>query len=120
MAGSVFVEWKGGDAFARISSGASRGNARALEQLRAQSEPLVPVEFGTLVGSAAVEQREGGGDAFADGTVSYDTPYAVFVHEIERNKHATGQAHFLSDPLETEQAQLIALQAAEVRRAISG
>lgn len=120
LVATVSAQWKGDQAFAKISGGARLGNARSLMRLKALSEPLVPYEFGALVGSAAVEQYDGNGDLFADGLLAYDTAYAVYVHEIERYKHPTGQAKFLSEPLETDDRDLLAIMAAEVRRALTG
>ena len=94
-----------------------RGVLSAAKRLLAVSLPLVPVDTAFLrsTGRAKLVVR-GGDDAAAE--VSYDTDYAVFVHEILSNQHDDGQAKFLEAPLHSFSNELFGLIAKEVRDAI--
>ncbi len=66
--------------------------------LQRESQKYVPVEFGTLKASATTRMEGEGLDSAV--IVGYGTDYAVYVHELVRNKHAPGKfAKFLSYPL---------------------
>lgn len=56
-----------------------------------ESQKLVPVETGRLLGSGFIEKNKN------YSIVGYETPYAVYVHEIKNNLHILGQAKYLED-----------------------
>lgn len=67
----------------------------ALDHLAAVSKQQVPLDTGTLMNSCAVSVNDDG----SEGTVSYDTPYAVEQHENRRYNHQRGRkAKYLEDP----------------------
>lgn len=115
--GSVSSQWNGDDAMSRLSRGASRGNARALAHLHGHVLAAEPVDTGNMKGSTTFEAAPTTGDEFASGVLTVDTDYAVYVHERTDLKHPTGQDHFVSEPMERLQGELVAIQATEVARA---
>lgn len=72
------------------------------EQVMAKSRPLVPVDEGTLRGSAMVEAPRvtPSGASIQFGYGGAASAYAWPQHEREDYAHTVGQAHFLSEPLE--------------------
>jgi len=81
---------------ARIDAATPAALAEGMEHIRTASAPLVPVETGRLVGSAAVHVE---GDRAA---LTYDGPYARYQHERLDLHHEHGQAKFLEQPVATE------------------
>ncbi len=77
---------------AAVRKGVRSGLPEALSLLRERSQELVPVRTGALRASCRVSAGDTG------GTVSYDTPYAVQVHEDMTAHHPSGQAKFLEQP----------------------
>lgn len=61
-----------------------------------ESQGQVPVDTGTLKASGRME--ESGSAKKFTVTVSYNTDYAIFVHEITRYYHTHGSAKFLENP----------------------
>lgn len=93
---------------------AARGLTLAVEHLLGVSRRLVPHEEGTLErsGTASVDVQR------LLGAVSYDTPYAVRQHEDSTLRHDAGRSdHYLSTPMTQERAVMLAVIAAELRRA---
>jgi hypothetical protein len=99
----------------KARAGAARGLALAMEHLLTESRKQVPLEEGTLERSGvAVTDAEA-----LLGAVSYDTKYAVRQHEELGWKHDEGRkAKYLEDPLNQEGSTMLALVAAQVRRAL--
>jgi hypothetical protein len=63
----------------QIAAGVERGIMKAGEHLKKKSQEVVPVDTGKLKRSAKVEQT---GEKFSTrAIVSYNTDYALFVHE---------------------------------------
>ena len=67
----------------------------ALDYLASVSKQQVPLDTGTLMNSCAVSVNDDG----SEGTVCYDTPYAVEQHENRKYNHQRGRkAKYLEDP----------------------
>lgn len=77
-------------------SGSKRATWMALDHLASVSKQQVPLDQGPLKNSCAVDVNDDG----SEGTVSYDTPYAVVQHENMRYHHQRGRkAKYLEDPV---------------------
>lgn len=77
-------------------SGSKRATWMALDHLASVSKQQVPLDQGPLKNSCAVDVNDDG----SQGTVSYDTPYAVVQHENMRYHHQRGRkAKYLEDPV---------------------
>lgn len=89
-------------------SGSRRATWMALDHLATVSKQQVPLDQGPLKNSCAVDVNDDG----SQGTVSYDTPYAVVQHENTWYQHQRGRkAKYLEDPVfdggvQKEMAQL--------------
>ena len=89
-------------------SGSKRATWMALDHLASVSKQQVPLDQGPLKNSCAVDVNDDG----SQGTVSYDTPYAVVQHENTWYRHPRGRkAKYLEDPafdssVQKEMAQL--------------
>ena len=89
-------------------NGSQRATWMALDHLASVSKQQVPLDQGPLRNSCAVDVNDDG----SQGTVSYDTPYAVVQHENKNYRHQRGRkAKYLEDPafdgsVQKEMAQL--------------
>jgi hypothetical protein len=80
---------------------AGRAVDDALEYILQQSNKIVPLEEGTLMRSGKTD-RDG-----TQGTVSYDTPYAVKQHEDRSLSHDHGrQSKYLERTAKNEQQKV--------------
>lgn len=80
----------------------------ALDHLAAVSKQEVPLDQGPLMNSCYVDVNADG----TEGTISYDTPYAVVQHEATWYQHQRGRkAKYLEDPVNnpTVQHQMLEL-----------
>jgi hypothetical protein len=85
------------------------------EHLLQVSRERVPIEEATLERSGVVSVDESSMTA----AVSYDTPYAVRQHEELSYSHDPGRtAKYLERPLREEKDTILAIIAAQVRRAL--
>lgn len=117
MAITVRSKWQGQLLAQRVQQAAVRGANRAAERLRALAVDQAPLRDGPLRGSAFVtEASMDAGNVHAE--VGFDTVYAARQHEETGWVHKDGKAKYLSDPLEQNSAELAAIIAAEVRRAL--
>ena len=67
----------------------------ALDHLATVSKQQVPLDQGELMASCQVDVNDDG----SEGTISYDTPYAVPQHENMNYQHQRGRkAKYLEDP----------------------
>lgn len=110
------LQWEGrrifGDRFRRL---VGEGIARALEHTLGVSNTLVPLDEGPLQRSGTVTVTG------MNGTISYDTPYAVRQHEELTWRHAPGrQAKYLEQPMNTERETMLALSAVGFRTWLRG
>ncbi len=72
-----------------------KGTWAACDHLLTVSKQQVPLDQGPLKNSGAVDVADDG----SQGTVSYDTPYAVRQHEELSYRHQRGRkAKYLEDP----------------------
>lgn len=107
--------WNGAATTAKVRAAAARGLGKAAEHLLGEARNLVPLEEGTLSDSGVASVDE---DALT-AAVSFDTPYAVPVHENLTARHDAGrQAKYLETPLEGERDTMLELVAVEVKQAL--
>lgn len=113
MPAHVSTTWYGAVANERAAAGAHRGVGLAAEHLLEVSRRLVPIEEDTL---------ERSGTPSVDGltaAVSYSTPYAVIQHENLQYRHDPGRtAKYLEGPAGSEHDVMLAIVAAQIRRAL--
>lgn len=110
------VQWRGDMITAKEKAALVRGLTHATEHLLGAAKAIVPIQEATLErsGVASVDRST------MTGAVSFDTPYAVIQHEDLTFKHDPGrQAKYLEKPVVSEQPVMMALIAAEVRRALT-
>jgi hypothetical protein len=114
----VAMKWFGAMAMGKAHRGAAAGLYAAAEYLRDASmaiTPVAPVEGGLLRDSCFVSMD----DAALRAAVSFDTDYAVEVHEDMTWRHATGtKAKYLEGPLNSERATLLRIMAGGVADAL--
>ena len=102
----------------------NRDNARAI--LKA-SQPLVPVDTGSLKDSGRVEKGNGtaaklvyGGGGFKNRRTGRVIDYAGYVHNRTDVKHTRGQAQFVGQPLRTERLKRRKATAKAVSKLLKG
>ena len=88
----------------------NRGNARMILEA---SQPLVPVDTGSLKRSGRVEKGKGtawelvyGGAPHTNSRTGKIIDYAGYVHYRLDVKHSVGQAQFVGQPLRSERPNL--------------
>jgi hypothetical protein len=111
----VSRQWNGPKVVGELRGAQVEGLTVGAEHLLQVSRTVVPLEEGTLErsGEATVDEAD------RVAAVSYDTPYAVIQHEDLTFRHAPGRtAKYLETPMHTERATILALIAAEARRAM--
>lgn len=115
MSQSVRLQWNGAAATELMRRAAARGLLLGAEHVLAASRQRVPINEGTLErsGAASVDEQS------MSAAVSYDTPYAVRVHEDMNARHAPGRsAKYLESVLPETAGEVQALIAAQIRRAL--
>lgn len=115
MARSFRLQFDGTAATRAMREGAARGLLLAAEYVLAESQAVVPLDESPLMqsGTASVDPPS------LTAMVSYDTPYAVRQHEDLSYRHAPGRtAKYLERPLNAARAEVAAIIAAQVRRAM--
>jgi hypothetical protein len=98
-----------------LRTAAARGLLLAAEHVLGESQQVVPLDEGPLMqsGTASVDESS------LTAMVSYDTPYAVPQHERLDFRHAPGRtAKYLEGPLNANRNEVLALIAAQMRRAL--
>jgi hypothetical protein len=109
------LRFQGTAASRQIRDGAAAGVYLAAEHVLAGSNDVVPLDEAELQrsGTASVDPPS------LTGMVSYDTPYAVVQHERLDYRHAPGRtAKYLERTLNASRAEVAAIIAAQVRRAM--
>lgn len=87
---------------ATVKKATKKGTRNALDHLAAESKKQVPLDQGTLKASCYVDVNDDG----SEGTVSYDTKYAVRQHEELSYNHQRGRkAKYLEDPCNDPEVQ---------------
>ncbi|MGW1267532.1 hypothetical protein [Streptomyces sp. NPDC002491] len=115
MARNFRLTWHGPAVAQQLREGAARGLLLAAEHVLQQSQEVVPLDESPLMqsGTASVDA------ASLTAAVSYDTPYAVVQHERLDYRHAPGRtAKYLERPLNASRTEVLALIAAQMRRAM--
>ncbi|MBK3563226.1 MULTISPECIES: hypothetical protein [unclassified Streptomyces] len=115
MAQTFRLRFNGAPAARAMREGAARGLLLAAEHVLQQSQELVPLDESPLLqsGTASVDAPS------LTAAVSYDTPYAVKQHENLAYRHAPGRtAKYLERPLNASRSDVLALIAAQMRRAL--
>jgi hypothetical protein len=113
----VELKWHGERVKAGNHRGAVKGLKKACLFLLGESNALVPLEEGPLQNSGTYDVD----DTELEGAVGYDTAYAVRQHEELTWRHDPGrQAKYLEEPFVEHQDTLLALIAAEIRKANEG
>ncbi|MCD7440234.1 minor capsid protein [Streptomyces lincolnensis] len=98
-----------------LRQAAARGLLLGAEHVLGVSNDRVPLDEAALQRSGTTSVDEPSLTAM----VSYDTPYAVRQHEELDYRHAPGrEAKYLENSLNAERAVVLALVAAEMRRAL--
>lgn len=117
MAITVKSNWKGGQVQRRVRQAAVRGVNRAAERLRGLAVAQTPLRDGPLRASAFVQPAEEA-ENLIHAAVGFDTVYAAIQHEAMSFRHTDGKAKYLEDPTREHAKELVAIIAAEVRRAL--
>lgn len=115
MAQNFRLRFNGAPAAAQMRAGAVRGLLLAAEHVLGESQAVVPLDESPLMqsGTASVDPPS------LTAMVSYDTEYAVVQHERLDYRHAPGRtAKYLERPLNASRAEVLALIAAQMRRAM--
>lgn len=85
-----------------VQRGGKKATWAALDHLASVSKEQVPLDTGALKNSCTVDVNDDG----SEGTVSYDTPYAVKQHEVMTYHHQRGRkAKYLEDPVNDRTVQ---------------
>jgi hypothetical protein len=93
-----------------VSEGIWSASKKALDEWMAETlliskENFCPVDKGDLKASAKIEKETDTAQEYAL-EASYNTTYAIYVHEILTNHHDHGQAKFLEVPFNLQQSKL--------------
>jgi len=85
------------------------GVVKAAESILEDAAPYVPFEDGDLLQSGRAQQdRDSGGRFTNTASVSYDTPYAVKLHEHpEFNFKGSGEGKWLEHALQRRASRMI-------------
>lgn len=115
---STSMSWEGRRLWTKSGKRkAARGVRQGLETVLAASNAIVPLDEGPLQRSGKVDVDE----ERLEGTVSYDTPYAVIQHENLDYKHAPGrQAKYLETALNQNRNAVRDAVARELRSWLRG
>ncbi|RLL66993.1 hypothetical protein [Streptomyces sp. Z26] len=94
---------------------AAEGLQRALEHTLGEAKKRVPLEEGTL-------ERSGKANVMGlNGSISFDTPYAVRQHEEMTWRHLPGRtAKYLELPMNSEREVMLRLMAVPLSRWLRG
>ncbi|MCX4575607.1 minor capsid protein [Streptomyces sp. NBC_01571] len=115
MAQSFRLTWNGPAVERALRQAAARGVFLSAEHVLGQAQALVPLDESPLMqsGTASVDEPS------LTGMVSFDTPYAVRQHEDLTYRHAPGRtAKYLEQPLNASRTEVLAIIAAQLRRAM--
>ncbi|MFE9921559.1 hypothetical protein ACFYQA_08250 [Streptomyces sp. NPDC005774] len=111
----VRVRFNGAPVARKLRAAAARGVFLGAEHVLGVSDDRVPLDEDALQRSGMASVDE----ATLTAMVSYNTPYAVRQHEELTWRHAPGRtAKYLENSLNEERAQVDAIIAAQIRRAL--
>lgn len=89
----AMVKWEGHRILADVLTHTEDGLKKALEHLLSESRKIVPYKTGHLSDSGGIDIQG------REGSVFYDTPYAVEMHENLAIRHPNGRkAKYLERP----------------------
>lgn len=106
----VFTEWNGDRVEARMTEGTKRARQKAAIFLLSRTIPRVPIDTGRLRNSGQA----------VDGVVSFNTDYAIYVHEILENRHPVGEAKFLENAVIENRAAIFHILGIEMKATVNG
>lgn len=105
MSISIEAHWNTKEVMAVVQACGEKGIRAGLNFLLDESRKQVPLDTGALMRSGAVDSHR------FEGSISYDTPYAVRQHECMTYHHQRGRkAKYLSDPVNDGGNQAAILQ----------
>jgi hypothetical protein len=81
-------------------------------ELLYDSKMQAPVDTWAMYNSAKVDSKD------LQATVSYDTEYAIYVHENLTNRHTTGSSKFLEKPLDENKYKYVNKMAETIKQKI--
>ena len=102
-----------------VTAGSRKAVWSALDHLAAVSKQQVPLDTSALKNSCAVDVNSEG----TQGTVSYDTPYAVKQHETTWYHHQRGRkCKYLEDPVNdpSVQQQMLSIACGAFEQTLGG
>lgn len=93
----VHEEWRGALVRGLVEHAAEEGNRKFAEVVLEDAQRHVPLDLGTLQDSAEITQDRGVTGRFgSEHYISYDTPYAIRLHEHpEYNFQGQGEGKWL-------------------------
>lgn len=114
MPQSYRFRWYGPRAEGKLTTAEKRGLLLGAEHILAGAVAIVPIDEDALARSGVASVND-----INQAAISFDTPYAVIQHEAMDFRHAPGrQAKYLEVPFNAAQAEVLAIVAAQVRRAL--
>lgn len=102
------------DLAALLRQGVEDGVREAADHIIDVAKENTPVDTGELRDSAEVEASG------SSATMSFEAPYALYVHENMRDQHATGGAKFLEKAMASERGKALEIVTGAVRKAWGG
>lgn len=93
-----------------MTSGAKRARQHGAIFLLSRTIPRVPLDTGRLRNSGQA----------VDGVVSFNTDYAIYVHEILENHHPIGEAKFLENAVIENRAAIFHILGIDMKVAVTG
>jgi len=99
------------DAGDEIRKGASRGVEKFSRKVEAQAVEWTPFEYGTLQQSARTDE-----EGELSYTVSFNTHYAIYVHERTELEHDQGRAKYLEEAMKAKRGDFESTVVGEVKK----
>lgn len=107
---TVRIDWHGGEVTQKIRDAANRGLDKAANHLLAKANEKVPHDKGILENSGKTSAID------LHARVSYDTPYARYLHEHpEFNFQGGREGKWLQNAADREQDKIAQIIADEIR-----
>lgn len=102
-------EWRGPFVLRLVDEAAGQGVVDGAYAILEEAYPYVPFEDGDLRDSGrAFQNRDSGGRFVSEAVVSYDTPYAVRLHEHpEYNFKGSGEGKWLEHAMQRRASKLL-------------
>lgn len=117
MSSSIKTTWRGKEVTVNGRRAAAAAIKMGLEHILEESNRVIPHEEGVLQDSGAVSLDS----SSLEGTVYYDTPYAVKQHEDTTLQHDGGRKHhYLEDTVNSSAQEVLRFIQEELRAALGG